>query len=54
MYIKQDSGDSIELDKKKLTEKKDESVVTVMALERAIRNVEGSDGIYGYRGIVCT
>lgn len=52
VYVRQDPAGNIKMDKEKSTEKIDAAVVTVMALDRAIRN-QGSEGsVYDGRGIL--
>ena len=40
------------LDKEKSTEKVDGAVALVMALDRAMKNLNGSDSIYNHRGFI--
>jgi phage terminase large subunit-like protein len=52
VYVRQDPAGNIKMDKEKSTEKIDAAVATVMALDRAIRNI-GTDGsVYDDRGIL--
>jgi phage terminase large subunit-like protein len=52
VYVRQDPAGNIKMDKEKSTEKIDAAVATVMALDRAIRNL-GTDGsVYDDRGIL--
>lgn len=53
IYIRQDPAGNIKPDKEKSTEKIDGAVATIMALDRAIRNI-GNDGgsVYDDRGIL--
>jgi phage terminase large subunit-like protein len=52
VYVRQDPAGNIKMDKEKSTERIDAAVATVMALDRAIRNI-GTDGsVYDDRGIL--
>ena len=51
--VRTDPAGNIKMDKSKSTEKIDGAVATVMALDRAIRNKNGtSDSVYDSRGLL--
>ena len=53
IFIRQDPAGNIKPDKEKSTEKIDGAVATVMALDRAIRNIGNNEGsVYDDRGIL--
>lgn len=52
VFVRQDPAGNIKMDKEKSTEKIDGAVVTVMALDRAIRNEDCDGSVYDDRGIL--
>lgn len=52
MFVTQDPAGNIKMDKEKSTEKIDAAVATVMALDRAIRDLGSEGSVYDERGIL--
>lgn len=52
VFVTQDPAGNIKMDKEKSTEKIDAAVATVMALDRAIRNLGSEGSVYDERGIL--
>jgi len=52
IYVKTDPAGNIKPDKEKSTEKIDGAVATIMALDRAIRNLGSTGSVYDERGIL--
>lgn len=52
VYVRQDPAGNIKMDKEKSTEKIDAAVATVMALDRAIRNLGANESVYDTRGLL--
>ena len=52
VFVRQDPAGNIKMDKEKSTEKIDGAVATVMALDRAIRNMGSASSVYDVRGIL--
>ena len=52
VFVRQDPAGNIKMDKAKSTEKIDGAVATVMALDRAIRNLGENGSVYDERGII--
>lgn len=51
-YVRTDPAGNLKLDKEKSTEKVDGAVALVMALDRAMKNLNGGDSIYNHRGFI--
>ena len=51
-YVRTDPAGNLNLDKEKSTEKVDGAVALVMALDRAMKNLNGGDSIYNHRGFI--
>lgn len=51
-YVRTDPAGNLKLDKEKSTEKIDGAVALVMALDRAMKNQNGSDSVYNNRGLL--
>ena len=51
-YVRTDPAGNLKLDKEKSTEKIDGAVALVMALDRAMKNQNGSDSVYNERGLL--
>ena len=51
-YVRTDPAGNLKLDKEKSTEKIDGAVALVMALDRAMKNQNGSDSVYNDRGLL--
>ncbi len=51
-YVRTDPAGNLKLDKEKSTEKIDGAVALVMALDRAMKNQNGSDSVYDERGLL--
>ena len=51
-YVRTDPAGNLKLDKEKSTEKVDGAVALVMALDRAMKNLNGGDSVYNYRGFL--
>ena len=51
-YVRTDPAGNLKLDKEKSTEKIDGAVALVMALDRAMKNQNGSDSVYDDRGLL--
>ena len=51
-YVRTDPAGNQKLDKEKSTEKVDGAVALVMALDRAMKNLNGGDSIYNHRGFI--
>ena len=49
-YVRTDPAGNLKLDKEKSTEKVDGAVALVMALDRAMKNLNGGDSVYNHRG----
>lgn len=52
VYVCTDPAGNIKMDKEKSTERIDEAIATVMALDRAIRSEGSTDSVYNERGII--
>ncbi len=51
-YVRTDPAGNLKLDKEKSTEKVDGAVALVMALDRAMKNLNGGDSVYNHRGLI--
>ena len=51
-YVRTDPAGNLKLDKEKSTEKIDGAVALVMALDRAMKNQNGTDSVYDDRGLL--
>ena len=51
-YVRTDPAGNIKIDKEKSTEKVDGAVALVMALDRAMKNLNGGDSVYNHRGLL--
>ena len=51
-FVRTDPAGNLKLDKEKSTEKVDGAVALVMALDRAMKNLNGSDSVYNHRGLI--
>ena len=51
-YVRTDPAGNLKLDKEKSTEKVDGAVALVMALDRAMKNLNGGDSVYNHRGFL--
>ena len=51
-YVRTDPAGNLKLDKEKSTEKVDGAVALVMALDRAMKNLNSGDSIYNHRGLL--
>ena len=51
-YVRTDPAGNLKLDKEKSTEKVDGAVALVMALDRAMKNLNGGDSVYNHRGLL--
>ena len=51
-YVRTDPAGNLKLDKEKSTEKVDGALALVMALDRAMKNLNGGDSIYNHRGFI--
>lgn len=51
-FVRTDPAGNLKIDKQKSTEKVDGAVALVMALDRAMKNQNGSDSVYNERGLL--
>ena len=51
-FVRTDPAGNLKLDKEKSTEKVDGAVALVMALDRAMKNLNGGDSVYNHRGLI--
>ena len=51
-YVRTDPAGNLKLDKEKSTEKVDGALALVMALDRAMKNLNGGDSVYNHRGLI--
>lgn len=51
-YVRTDPAGNLKLDKEKSTEKVDGAVALVMALDRAMKNLNTGDSVYNHRGLL--
>ena len=51
-YVRTDPAGNLKLDKEKSTEKVDGAVALVMALDRAMKNLNAGDSVYNHRGLL--
>ena len=51
-YVRTDPAGNLKIDKEKSTEKVDGTVALVMALDRAMKNLNGGDSVYNHRGLL--
>ena len=52
IYIRNDPAGNIKADKEKSTEKIDGAIATIMALDRAVRNLGNVKSVYDDRGLL--
>ena len=52
VYVRTDPAENLKIDKEKSTEKVDGAVALVMALDRALKNVNAGTSVYDDRGFL--